>query len=142
MTNPEPNEQTKTMAFHELSNRCKTELVVAIDEEYGYRSWLWFPGIPAQTLEAWWENLTDICTFWGHQGNGPLGKLQNGWPGEFFRADDSERHYDLFDAVWKSAPYRAYVDINEVGSKDDPDSFLQREDKTIFIHKGATFTQG
>ena len=142
MANHEPKYHNEAISFDELKNRCKTELVIAIDEEYGYRSWLWFPGLPAQQVEAWWQELMDIDSFWGRQADGPLGELQKGWPGEFFRADESDRFYDLFDEVWKTGQYRSCIDSNEVGSTSDPDSFLERADKTVFIHKGATFHHG
>jgi hypothetical protein len=36
---------------------------VFICEEYGYRTWLWFPGMTGSELQAWWKNLDSVRSF-------------------------------------------------------------------------------
>ena len=32
---------------------------VFVNEEYGYRTWIWHPNMTEDEFVYWWENLTD-----------------------------------------------------------------------------------
>ena len=37
--------------------------VVMLDEEYGYRSWVWYTGMSDEELRAYWEGLATVSDF-------------------------------------------------------------------------------
>ncbi|MDZ4251261.1 MAG: hypothetical protein U1A72_01640 [Sulfuritalea sp.] len=119
-----------------IRTRTLNELTVAVDEDYGFREWIWFPGISPTELEAWWQALEDIDTFWkalDKKGDG----VRPGWPGVLVRADGSAVLSDLFSELWVSAPYRAEIDMNEVSNLKKPETHLRRLDGKLIAHKGA-----
>ena len=38
-------------------------VIVSLDEEYGYREWIWFTGMTPADLEAYWTGLTTVAPF-------------------------------------------------------------------------------
>ena len=38
-------------------------IIVSLDEEYGYREWIWFTGMTAADLESYWTGLTSVSPF-------------------------------------------------------------------------------
>lgn len=116
------------------------KVVVAIDEEYGYREWIWIPGMTPSELEAWWGEKEDINTFWGRIEGGGISSLQYDWPGQFIRCDEDDALYDLYLHCYENGDYRAYVDTNHCGSHQNPATCLERiSDGKRVIHKGAVF---
>ncbi len=51
---------------------------VMLDEEYGYREWLWKTGMTAEQLTEWWTNLTSVSAFF-------FDPSQSGMPGEMLQ---------------------------------------------------------
>jgi hypothetical protein len=42
--------------LQEVESRIKAgELIVYLNEEYGYRRWFWFPNLSLDELELWWN---------------------------------------------------------------------------------------
>jgi len=39
------------------------EYVVHVEEEYGYRDWLWAPNMTIDELKLWWQNLPTVAPF-------------------------------------------------------------------------------
>ncbi len=39
------------------------EYVVHVEEEYGYRDWLWIPNMTVDELKVWWKNLPTVAPF-------------------------------------------------------------------------------
>jgi hypothetical protein len=105
-----------------LTRRCGKEFVVALEEGFGNREWLWFPPFPQGELEIWWSALEDVATFW-HE------RTRKSWPGEFIRMDEDPELSDLWVKLWASGPVRVRVDMNE--------TYLQRSDGSLVLHKGA-----
>ena len=50
------------------------EYVVQVEEEYGYREWLWVPNMTIDELRVWWQKLPTVAPFFF---NGPVS-----FPGE------------------------------------------------------------
>lgn len=126
------------MNAEEIRNRADTELVVAIEEEWGYRYFLWFPGMTGAELEAWWLALEDVEGFWRTL-PGTKQRLREGWPGEFIDAEEPDNLYELWSELWNSAPYISHIDMNWQVDMANPDTFLTRQsDGKVFLHKGAT----
>lgn len=119
----------------ELARRCDTEFVVALEEGFGNREWLWFPSIPAEELEAWWSTLENVETFWNEQ-------TRKSWPGEFLRMDEDIELSGLWENVWNRGPLQVRVDMNEQFDLAVPDSYLQAADGKRLLHKGAFETGG
>lgn len=113
-----------------LALRCGKEFVVALEDGFGNREWLWFPPFPQGELEAWWSILEDVATFW-HE------RTRKNWPGEFIRMDEDPELSRLWASLWKNGPVRARVDMNEQLDLAAPETYLQRSDGTILLHKGA-----
>lgn len=126
------------MTIDEIRERAETELVVAIEEEWGYRSFIWFPGLSGAELEAWWLAMEDVETFWKTE-SGTKIRLRHGWPGDFIDAIEPDNLCGLWRELWKTAPYVSHIDINWQADMDSPDSYLKRRsDGIVFVHKGAT----
>ena len=51
------------LADHLKGQPQGTTITVALDEEYGYRQWLWETGMTASELEAWWTALPSVRPF-------------------------------------------------------------------------------
>lgn len=113
-----------------LCQRCEQEFAVALEDECGNREWLWFPPFQQVELEAWWRALEDVATFW-HE------RTRKHWPGEFIRMDEDFGLSELWANLWKSGPVRVRVDMNEQPDLAAPETYLQRSDGTILLHKGA-----
>ncbi len=113
-----------------LNQRCGREFVVAVEDGFGNREWLWFPPFGQVELEAWWGALVDVATFW-HE------RTRKNWPGEFFRMDEEPELSELWAKLWTSGPVRARVDMNEQLDLARPETYLQRSDGTVVLHKGA-----
>jgi hypothetical protein len=117
----------------ELTLRCGNEFVIALEEGFGNREWLWFPSIHQDELETWWGSLENVETFWNE-------KTRKSWPGEFFRMDENLELSGLWASVWDSGPVRVRVVMNELLDLADPETYLQRSDGQIILHKGAVGT--
>ena len=113
-----------------LSLRCGKEFVVALEDVFGNREWLWFPPFSQGELESWWSALEDVATFW-HE------RTRKKWPGEFVRMDEDHELSGLWEHIWRSGPLRARVDMNEQLDLANPETYLQRSDGSILLHKGA-----
>ena len=46
------------------------EIVVLLEEEFGYRYWVWFPGMSAEELKEWWKAMPTVATYFY---DGPAG---------------------------------------------------------------------
>ncbi len=125
------------MTANEILERARTELVVAIEEEYGFKYWIWFPGLSGVELESWWQAMDDVETFWRAK-PGTKERERIGWPGEFIDAEVPENLYDLWAEFWKTAPYVSHIDMNLQDDIERPDTYLKRRDGAVFIHRGAT----
>jgi len=56
-------------------------VTVFINEEYGYRTWIWETGMDAKTLTEWWQNMTSTAKlFFNLEGNLP------GWVHQIYEA--------------------------------------------------------
>ena len=38
-------------------------MVVFVEEEYGYRNWIWMPSMSKEELEAWWKAIPTVATY-------------------------------------------------------------------------------
>lgn len=103
---------------------------MAVEDGFGNREWLWFPPFGQGELEAWWGALGDIATFW-HE------RTRKNWPGEFVRMDEDPELSELWAKLWIGGPVRARVDMNEQLDLARPETYLQRSDGTVLLHKGA-----
>jgi hypothetical protein len=113
-----------------LKLRCDAEFVVALEDGFGNREWLWFPPFQQAELETWWGALQDAATFW-HE------RTRKSWPGEFIRMDEDPELSGLWTNLWKNGPVRARVDMNEQLNLAAPETYLQRSDGTFLLHVGA-----
>lgn len=104
----------------EIANRYKTDFLILLEEEYGYRRWFWFPDMPLVELESWWRNLETVDPYF--MTPVPL-------PGDLYKAEN-EDEFDLFCELESSSNYHfAHIHC-------DDDSVLVKPDKTKIFHKG------
>jgi len=104
----------------EIEARYKEELLVLLDEEYGYRKWFWFPSMPAEELEGWWTDLETVD---------PYFMTPEPLPGDLYQAED-EDEFDLYKNL--EAGHGYYT----AHTHCDDDSVLIRPDRTKVFHKG------
>ncbi len=104
----------------DIKERAKSETVVLLDEEYGYREWIWFPKMCAVELEAWWRALESVEPFYWQP------ELL---PGDLFQMKE-ERDFEVSMKLFAvNRHYSALIN-------DDNDSVLTRPDKSKIYHKG------
>ena len=103
----------------EVEARWKKDFLVLLDEEYGYRSWFWFPSMSVSELEKWWKKLDSVE---------PYFMTPKPLPGGLYQASEDE--IDLFLALEKSGKY--YM----AHTHCDDDSFLINLDGKKLFHKG------
>jgi hypothetical protein len=96
------------------------EAVVALEEEYGYRSWFWFTGISASALEEWWRTLPSVSPYFMNPTEPESGAPS--LPGHLVKYDQE------LSASWAS--FSSLADFTGHLHQDD-DSFLS---KKVFIH--------
>jgi DNA ligase D-like protein (predicted 3'-phosphoesterase) len=99
-----------------LAGRVNKEFAVLLDEEYGYRYWIWFPKMTPRELEFWWKSLSSV---------GPYFFSPKGLPGEVIQDKEAQ----LWPELVKSKKFYS-AHINE-----DEDSFLSRPDGTEIERK-------
>ncbi len=49
--------------------------IVFVEEEYGYRNWLWMPSMSDDELKAWWEELPTVATYFFSGASGFPGEI-------------------------------------------------------------------
>lgn len=103
----------------EAAERLGREFFVTVSEEYGFRYWIWFPGMTAAELELWWSSLEDVMSFYMN-------------PGLTLPGDLCQYHDEGY--VWREsfnsdAFYYAHIHNNS-------DSFLLRPKREKILHKG------
>lgn len=113
-----------------IRHRCVTELVVWVEEEYGYRNWIWFPECSPLELERRWQATQHMSYdpppvfLWGawlHTGNGP-------------QAEALDRLWAcLFNSRGPERPliYGAFIDGDDCYTK------LVRPDESVLFHSGV-----
>jgi len=90
-----------------------------LDEEYGYRSWVWDSGMSAKELISWWKNLHSVMI-----GFFDPRKL----PGSFMEIEDKVFDQLDVDPRW----WRGHIHTDE-------DSFIRApiaEGHTLYRHAG------
>lgn len=66
------------------------KLVVYVQEEYGYRDWLWVPDMALEEVKEWWKNLLTVTPYFF---NGPIT-----FPGKVYQiAFHSEKEFQIVD---------------------------------------------
>ena len=104
----------------EIKAYYKTKFLVLVNEEYGYRSWFWFPQMSPESLESWWLKLETVE---------PYFMTPEPLPGIIFQVHDDDE-WDLYSKLEASSKYfTAHIHCND-------DSILIKPDKTKIFHKG------
>ena len=102
----------------------KTENLVIVVEEFGYKSWIWNPDFPVSNLKMYWQGIEKA----------DIPNMKNVLTGELFCIEDEPDQY--FDIYWEqfkellkddTYPYLHYC--------CDKDSYLMIGDEKI-LHKG------
>lgn len=105
-----------------IRQRCKSELVVFLEEECGYRDWFWFPRMTLTELETWWTNHENISEF--SVGLDSPYKL----PGTIHLVESSEEYNFWIDNLRDPMYCKAWIN-----SEDD--SYLVTIDKRLLVDK-------
>jgi hypothetical protein len=108
-----------------MSNEA-AHVTVLLDEEYGYREWLWRTGMTEQQLADFWRNIPSME---------PYFFSPKGLPGEVVLVEQGAKEGDdayerRRDAIRKEAGgWTAHIHM-------DDDSALSRPDCTEILHAG------
>ena len=88
---------------------------ILLEEEHGYRYWLWETGKEKQEILSWWAELETVNPFFFNPSKSlPFGEVHS---------LDNDYHAELPET-------EAYMHLHE-----DEDSFLRVGEK-LFLHKG------
>ena len=82
-------------------------IVVQIEEEYGYRNWIWLTGMSAEELKAWWSSKKTVNAFFY---DGPVS-----FPG------------DIHQIYHESAWMRELMEESEHFTDDETEFYLAEE---------------
>lgn len=105
-----------------IRQRCDSELTVVLEEEYGFRSWLWFPGMTLPELTTWWREQERIAEY--------ADGLQSPYalPGEVYLVESEEDANFWYDGFKDARLCKAWIN-----SEDD--SYLLTSDKRLVVDK-------
>lgn len=107
-------------------NTDTTGAVVLLEEEYGYRHWLWLTGLDAGELQRWWSELDSVEPYTLNPSKPSHGAVP--LPGTLIELTDSPRNWKMSD-LQRNADFSAHLN-------DDDDSFLKGE--AYIFHRGYT----
>jgi len=105
-----------------LRNRFGSELTVVLEEDYGYRSWIWYPEMTLSQLIDWWSSQDHITRFIGPD-------LPYGLPGDLYSVETEEEDY-----LWASGYKRS--DCCKAWLGADFDSCLITTNGDLIVDKG------
>ena len=109
--------------------------VVYIQEEYGYRDWLWVPSMTKEELAEWWKNLPSVSPFFF---SGPVD-----FPGEVHQIYlHNENDFRFVEEGEGRVVHPIHEDMLSLPENvirmhihEDMDSYLTIDDETIY-HAG------
>lgn len=96
------------------------EPVVVLQEEFGFRLWIWLPGMTATALEEWWHALPSVLPYFFDPSSLP-GKMC------LVRTEAQRTQYHML--AQSNQHYLGHI-------HEDNDSVLIRPDQTRIRHRG------
>lgn len=93
------------------------QVIVLLEEEYGYRNWIWYTGMSETELIEWWKNLRSVD---------PYFFTPVGLPGTLteIESDEDEAEAEALKTTWRGHIH------------EDEDSFLFQDEHGYIHHKG------
>ena len=108
------------LTYDEIESKSKSSFVVLLVEEFGYRSWFWFPSMNPSDLEKWWSSLKTVA---------PYFMTPDPLPGTLCQVL-SKQEVELFSKLDKTNKYYSgHIHC-------DDDSCLIRPDDSKVYHQG------
>lgn len=137
---PDPAPSPKTEA--------PEQIVVYLEEEYGFRQWVWYSGMTAEELVAWWTETESMLAYFFSPAGLP-GKMVEVWledDGMWPVEEDAEGYPAKVEGA-EVIPYPqgwdSYANPDprprtywKAHTHMDEDSYLQGPDGTYYHHKG------
>lgn len=111
------------------------KVVVCLDEEYGYRMWLWDTGMTVEELTRWWTEMATVSPHFMDPSKTLPGKLQRAYP--VSETEVAVYREDLADGTVDSG--FLYVTTPKGWSAhlhEDDDSYLRVPTGETLHHKG------
>ncbi|MEK7414254.1 MAG: hypothetical protein AAB263_13145 [Planctomycetota bacterium] len=99
--------------------------IVALEEEYGYRTWFWFSNISTEELERFWVNLKSVGPYFGDPSSPDTGSVP--LPGVLVQNIGSDQHKELWSYFYHLSDFRGHI-------HEDDDSHLIKN--TYVYHAG------
>lgn len=81
------------MTIEELKRLCATKFCIPVEEDYGYREWIWFPPVSKAEIEGFWRSQTSFD-------GAPDTCLPGKWVGGA-EDDESGAFHRLYIALWR-----------------------------------------
>jgi hypothetical protein len=122
------------------------EYVVQVEEEYGYREWLWVPNMTIDELRVWWQKLPTVAPFFF---DGPVS-----FPGEihqiYFHTPTTfsfvEEGEGRVVTPLHSDPITLPKDALYMHIHEDEDSFLRIGEEHVehagYVHPDEAYEEG
>lgn len=96
---------------------CEHKVSIIIDEEWGFRHWLWYTSMTEAELIEWWQGVESFVPIWEN--------IRDSLPGTLTLIDD-----DLILDMLRTHQYVGHIHM-------DDDSYLfDRLNEHKYIHKG------
>jgi hypothetical protein len=96
------------------------KLNVLMKEEYGFRNWIWQPGMSPVELEEWWKNLESAWSYFFNPAN---------LPGLMLLVDTEEQIEQYKHMEGEGIHYSGHIHM-------DDDSFIKSPEGRTIRHKG------
>lgn len=119
-------------------------IIVALEEEYGYRYWVWHTGMTAEQLEVYWtKELDSVMPFFMHNMKDLPGRVVYSVPVPLtILEEDHEWTEEDFNKIERPTFCEIHQDkeSNPIYWSShihmDDDSYLKKNDGTVLRHKG------
>jgi len=122
-------------------------ITVYVQEEYGYRHWVWETGFTAEELTTWWQNLDSVMRFFFHTMETLPGTLHESVaaPREFYLEHFNEEGVEEWYEGLRKPTYFEATRSTEEGDDStiwyahfhcDDDSHLVNSEGERFVHAG------
>lgn len=105
-----------------VKTRFCSALTVVLEEECGYREWIWFPHMSLPELVDWWASNDRIADY-------AYGKTPQDLPGDTFLVETDEA-YDLYLLGFKRQ------DCCKAWINNDEDSYLVTPNRELVVDRG------
>ena len=104
-------------------------IVVFVEEEYGYREWLWYPDMSKEDLKEWWLKLETVNSFFFCGAASMPGKAVQIIFDDIIDGKAVYKYEDGTNVIFPENHWKAHL-------HEDDDSWLKPYGEKFILHAG------